>query len=128
MKNHWNSTLKRRRSEFARGGPYDVSELAAAVEIHLLQRGLEPGAGEGLWGGGGVRVLGVEWGRGGVAGGLAAPMGRCNGACSCKLQAHARWRALDHPSSSAWACIKRNATTNSLLPSVSPPPSLRPRG
>jgi hypothetical protein len=48
VKNHWNSTLKRRRAEFVRGGPLDVTELAAAIQVHLLHRGLEPGGrGEG---------------------------------------------------------------------------------
>jgi hypothetical protein len=43
VKNHWNSTLKRRRHEFVRGGQLDVSDLAAAIQMHLLHRGLEPG-------------------------------------------------------------------------------------
>jgi hypothetical protein len=57
VKNHWNSTLKRRRGEYVRGGPLDVSELAAAIEVHLSQRGLDPGEGLGggrlRWGGAG---------------------------------------------------------------------------
>ncbi|KIY93624.1 Transcription factor MYB44 [Monoraphidium neglectum] len=43
VKNHWNSTLKRRRGEYVRGAPLDVSELAGAIQVHLLHRGLEPG-------------------------------------------------------------------------------------
>ena len=53
QQNHWNSTLKRRRPEFARGAPLDVGELAAALQVHILQHGLEPGErGEGAGAGG----------------------------------------------------------------------------
>jgi myb proto-oncogene protein len=50
VKNHWNSTLKRRRGEFARGAPLDVSELAVAVQARVLERGMEPGASRGVGG------------------------------------------------------------------------------
>jgi hypothetical protein len=47
VKNHWNSTLKRRRHEYARGAPLDVTDLAAAIQAHVHQHGLEPGEGPG---------------------------------------------------------------------------------
>jgi hypothetical protein len=35
VKNHWNSTLKRRRHEYAPGAPLDVTALTAALERKL---------------------------------------------------------------------------------------------
>jgi hypothetical protein len=43
VKNHWNSTLKRRRNEFAPGGPLDVSAITAALQRRLACAGTEDG-------------------------------------------------------------------------------------
>jgi hypothetical protein len=37
VKNHWNSTLKRRRHEFAPGGVHDVSALTALLRQKLTR-------------------------------------------------------------------------------------------
>lgn len=42
VKNHWNSTLKRRRHEFAQGGVLDVSDVIAALQARLSNQ-KEPG-------------------------------------------------------------------------------------
>jgi hypothetical protein len=39
VKNHWNSTLKRRRAEYAPGGPLDVSAVTAALQRRLAAAG-----------------------------------------------------------------------------------------
>jgi hypothetical protein len=39
VKNHWNSTLKRRRNEYAPGGPLDVSAVTAALQRRLAAAG-----------------------------------------------------------------------------------------
>lgn len=39
VKNHWNSTLKRRRNEYAPGGPLDVSAITAALQRRLACAG-----------------------------------------------------------------------------------------
>lgn len=44
MKNHWNSTLKRRRAEYAPGGPLDVSAITAALQRRLACAGADDGA------------------------------------------------------------------------------------
>lgn len=43
VKNHWNSTLKRRRAEYAPGGPLDVSAITAALQRRLASAGTEDG-------------------------------------------------------------------------------------
>eukprot|EP00877_Chromochloris_zofingiensis_P011075 jgi/Chrzof1/6220/Cz17g16070.t1 len=45
VKNHWNSTLKRRRHEFAQGGVLDVSDVIAALQARLSNQ-KEPESGE----------------------------------------------------------------------------------
>ena len=37
VKNHWNSTLKRRRHEFAPGGPNDVSQITQVLQQKLAR-------------------------------------------------------------------------------------------
>jgi hypothetical protein len=44
VKNHWNSTLKRRRAEYAPGGPLDVSAITAALQRRLACAGADDGA------------------------------------------------------------------------------------
>jgi hypothetical protein len=43
VKNHWNSTLKRRRNEYAPGGPLDVSAITAALQRRLACAGTDDG-------------------------------------------------------------------------------------
>ena len=47
VKNHWNSTLKRRRNEYAPGGPLDVSAITAALQRRLACAGTDDGKLEG---------------------------------------------------------------------------------
>eukprot|EP00879_Flechtneria_rotunda_P006950 GHRR01007297.1.p1 GENE.GHRR01007297.1~~GHRR01007297.1.p1 ORF type:complete len:684 (+),score=338.55 GHRR01007297.1:1379-3430(+) len=39
VKNHWNSTLKRKRADYAPGGPLDVSAVTAALQRRLAAAG-----------------------------------------------------------------------------------------
>lgn len=41
VKNHWNSTLKRRRADYAPGGPLDVSAVTAALQRRLATAGAD---------------------------------------------------------------------------------------
>ncbi len=49
VKNHWNSTLKRRRHEFAPGGPKDVTELTKALRHSLATGDMELDGEQNSW-------------------------------------------------------------------------------